>query len=110
MRIGSALIAVRTLLSAFILSGALFVHAQAPIPHSAHVVLIMDENTSYITTLTSMPWLVGLGAANGHTTNYISNTAGSLMDYLWVSSGSCHNALNCALPAGTHDFGCSGNA
>jgi len=48
----------------------------------------MDENTSYVTTLTQMPWLVGLGNAHGHTTNYISNTAGSLMDYLWVSSGS----------------------
>jgi len=70
----------------------------------------MDENTSYVTTLTQMPWLVGLGNAHGHTTNYISNTAGSLMDYLWVSSGSCHNSLNCPLPVNTHNFGCSGDA
>jgi hypothetical protein len=83
--------------------------AQAPVPRSSHVVLVMDENTSYATTLAAMPWLVSQGSAYGHTTNYISNTTGSLMDYLWVASGSCHAAVNCALPAGTHDFGCSGN-
>jgi acid phosphatase len=31
------------------------------------------------------------------------------MDYFWLSSGSCHNAVNCTLPAGTHDFGCGGS-
>jgi phosphatidylinositol-3-phosphatase len=101
--------AAHMLLLAFTLTCTFLGHAQAPIPHSSHVVLVMDENISYATTLAQMPWLVNIGAANGHTTNYISNTTGSLMDYLWVASGSCHNSLVCALPAGTHDFGCSGN-
>ncbi|HEX4603578.1 MAG TPA: alkaline phosphatase family protein [Candidatus Angelobacter sp.] len=87
-----------------------FSQAQAPVPHSSHVVMVMDENTSYGTALAQMPWLVGQGAAYGHTTNYISNTTGSLMAYLWMASGSCHSAVNCALPAGTHDFGCSGDS
>jgi len=69
----------------------------------------MEENTSYSTTLAEMPWLVSQGAANGHTTNYVSNTSGSLMDYLWAASGSCHASVNCVLPAGTHDFGCGGD-
>src|SRR5262249_16062146 len=60
--------------------------------------------------LVQMPWLVSQRAAYGHTTNYISNTTGSLMDYLWVASGSCHNPVNCALPAGTHNFGCGGDS
>jgi len=87
----------------------IFANAQAPIPHSSHVVLIMEENTGYSTTVAEMPWLVSQGSANGHAANYISNTSGSLMDYLWVSSGSCHAKVNCVLPTGTHDFGCGGD-
>lgn len=83
--------------------------AQAPVPHSSHVVLLIDENTSYDTTIAEMPWLVGQGAANGHAANYVSDTSGSLMDYLWLASGSCHASASCVLPAGTHDFGCTGN-
>ncbi len=86
-----------------------FANAQAPIPRSSHVVLIMEENTSYSTTVAEMPWLVSQGSVNGHTANYVSNTSGSLMDYLWVASGSCHAKVNCVLPAGTHDFGCGGD-
>lgn len=86
------------------------VHAQGTVPRSSHVVLVMDENTSYSTTMAEMPWLTKHGAAYGHATNYVSDTPGSLMDYLWVASGSCHNAANCVLPAGTHDFGCSGDS
>ncbi len=88
---------------------SLFAAAQAPIPRSSHVVLLVDENTSLSTTLADMPYLVSLGSANGHAINYVSNTSGSLMDYLWLDSGSCHSSANCALPSGTHDFGCNGN-
>lgn len=109
MRLPSTQIAVRILLLTITLNCALLGYAQVPIPHSSHVVLLMDENIGYSTTLAEMPWLVALGSANGHTTNYVSNTTGSLMDYLWVASGSCHSASLCALPAGTHDFGCAGN-
>ncbi len=81
---------------------------QAQVPHSSHVILVMDENTSYNTTLAHMPWLVSTGTAYGHTTNFISDTTGSLMAYLWVASGSCESKVNCVLPTGTHDFGCGG--
>jgi phosphatidylinositol-3-phosphatase len=84
--------------------------AQAPVPHSSHVVLLVDENTGYDTAVAEMPYLVSLGFANGHAANYSSDTSGSLMDYLWLASGSCESSANCALPAGTHDFGCNGNS
>jgi phosphatidylinositol-3-phosphatase len=74
------------------------------------VVLIVDENTGFNTTVANMPWLVSQGNAHGHTVNYFSNTSGSLMDYLWLASGSCESSANCALPGGTHNFGCSGNS
>jgi phosphatidylinositol-3-phosphatase len=87
-----------------------FSHAQVVVPHSSHVVLLMDENTSYKTALLEMPWLVNQGTANGYASNYMSNTAGSLMDYLWLSSGSCHDSVDCVLPAGTHNFQCTGDS
>lgn len=79
------------------------------VPRSSHVVLVIDENTSYNTAAANMPWLVKQGTAYGHAVDYISNTSGSLMDYLWLASGSCQST-NCVLPAGTHNFGCTGNA
>src|SRR6266704_1632267 len=109
MRIRNAQLPLIMFLFTFNLLCPTLGHAQAPIPHSSHVVFIMEENTSYGTAVATMPWLVSHGSANGHATNYISNTSGSLMDYLWVSSGSCHAKVNCTLPAGTHDFGCGGD-
>ena len=88
----------------------LAVSAPAQVPRSSHMVLVIDENTSFNTTVANMPWLVSQGNANGHTSNYISDTGGSLMDYLWLASGSCHSSANCTLPVGTHDFGCSGDS
>ncbi len=84
--------------------------AEAQVPRSSHIVLVIEENTSFNTTVANMPWLVSQGNANGHATNFISDTSGSLMDYLWLMSGSCHSSANCTLPAGTHDFGCSGDS
>src|ERR1700739_2975521 len=109
MRIRKAHFAVITLLFTITLLYPVFGNAQAPVPPSSHVVLIIDENTSYGTTLSQMSWLVGQGTANGHTTNFISNTPGSAMDYFWLASGSCHSSANCTLPVGTHDFTCDGN-
>ncbi|HLW51784.1 MAG TPA: choice-of-anchor D domain-containing protein [Candidatus Angelobacter sp.] len=89
------------------------------VPSSSHVFLIVEENTSYSTmTNTSdptnyMPWLVGTGATFGHATNYDTDSAGSLLDYLWLSSGSCHGdptMTDCVLPPGTHSFGCTGGS
>ena len=87
----------------------LTVTAVAQIPSSQRVILVIDENTKYSDVLADMPWLVSQGNANGYASNYLSDNGGSLMDYLWLASGSCHSAANCTLPAGTHDFGCNGN-
>lgn len=78
------------------------------VPHSSHVVLVVDENTGYSTTAGQMTWLTGEGTAYSYAKNYVSNTSGSLMDYLWLASGSCESSA-CALPSGTNNFGCNGN-
>jgi hypothetical protein len=83
--------------------------AYAQVPVSQHVVLVIDENHSYSDVIANMPWLVGQGDANGYATNYKSDSGGSLLDYLWLASGSCESAANCTLPPGTHDFNCNGN-
>jgi len=83
--------------------------AQTNVPLSQHVVVVIEENHSFSEVQANMPWLVGQGNANGFANNYHSDNGGSLLDYLWLASGSCHSAANCTLPAGTHDFGCSGN-
>jgi phosphatidylinositol-3-phosphatase len=85
------------------------VAAFAEVPASTHVVLIIDENTSFSEVMANMPWLVGEGYANGYATNYESDNGGSLLDYLWLASGSCESSANCILPPGTHNFYCTGN-
>jgi hypothetical protein len=84
----------------------------AQVPSSSHVVLVIDENHSYSEVRSNMTWLVGQGNANGYATNYHSNSSGSLLDYLWLASGSCESDQTlaaCTLPAGTHDFQCTGD-
>src|SRR3984893_13583962 len=83
--------------------------ALGQVPSSQHVILVINENTSFGQVMANMPWLVGQGRMNGYATNYKSDSSGSLLNYLWLASGSCHSSSNCALPAGTHDFNCSGN-
>jgi hypothetical protein len=100
---------VRSVLAAFALV-CLAASAFAQVPMSQHVVLVIDENSSFSDVRANMPWLVGQGNTYGYATNYHSDTGGSLMDYLWLASGSCHSSGNCTLPPGTHDFGCSGNS
>ncbi len=95
-----------------LLTSLLFVSlsAVAQIPASQHVVLVIEENHSFSEVVSSMTWLVSKGNANGYSTNYSADGGGSLKDYLWLASGSCHNASVCSpLPAGTHDFGCTGD-
>jgi Phospholipase C len=81
----------------------------AQVPSSRHVVLVINENSTYNDVVANMPWLISQGKANGYATNYQSDNGGSLLDYLWLASGSCHSSANCPLPAGTHDFNCNGN-
>ncbi|HTT19081.1 MAG TPA: alkaline phosphatase family protein [Candidatus Sulfotelmatobacter sp.] len=83
--------------------------AFAQVPISKHVVLVINENTTYNDVVANMPWLTGEGNSNGYASNYRSDNGGSLLDYLWLASGSCHSKANCSLPAGTHDFNCNGN-
>lgn len=83
--------------------------AFAQVPTSKHVILVINENTSYNNVMANMPWLTGEGNTHGYATNYQSDNGGSLMDYLWLASGSCHSKANCTLPSGTHDFNCNGN-
>src|ERR1051326_98727 len=71
---------------------------QEGIPPSSHVVLVIEENHSYSQVLSSMPWLVSMGKTYGHALNYHADTPGSLLDYLWLSSGS-----------GEKQFGCGGS-
>ena len=81
----------------------------AQVPVSQHVILIIEENHSYDEVMVNMPWLVSEGEANGYAANFKSDNGGSLLDYLWLASGSCESAANCTLPPGTHDFNCNGN-
>src|ERR1700674_315146 len=76
------------LASAFLLSSSIAASAQVTVPLSNHVVLIIDENTSFTTVYpTGMPWLVGEGNKYGYSNNFFSNISGSLLDYLWLAFG-----------------------
>ena len=67
-------------------------------PSAAHVILVMEENHSFSAVYPSgMPWLSELGNSYGIATNYYSDESGSMLDYLWLSSGS-----------GELNFGCGG--
>ena len=83
--------------------------ALAQVPSSQHVILVIDENSSFSDVMANMPWLVGQGNSNGYATNYESDNGGSLLDYLWLASGSCESSANCTLPPGTNNFNCTGN-
>ena len=72
--------------------------AIAQVPLAQHVILIVEENTSYSTVVgppPGAPWLVSEGALFGHAANYYSNATGSLLDYLWLASGSSESAFGC---------------
>jgi hypothetical protein len=86
------------------------------VPLAQHVVLVIDENTSFSTVYPNgMPWLVSQGKKYGYANNYYSDISGSLLDYLYLASGSCESdyscsgAPKCSLPSGSHNFNCNGN-
>jgi phospholipase C len=61
-----------------------------------HVILIIEENRSFTAVYPDgMPWLSALGNDNGIATNYFSDEPGSLLDYLWLSSGSGESTFGC---------------
>jgi Phosphoesterase family len=112
---------VSTVLSCLISGYVLGVYvpsaAQAQVvPLAQHVVLVIDENTSFGTAFPSgMPWLSSQAKKYGYANNYDSDHSGSLLDYLYLASGSCESnyqcsgAPVCSLPAGSHNFYCNGN-
>src|SRR5262249_26632798 len=71
------------------------------------------ENADRDSVLANMPWAKGKGDQNGYATEYRSDSGGSLMDYLWLASGSCHAPdITCGTPrpSNTNDFVCSGDS
>lgn len=66
--------------------------------HSAHVILVIEENHSFSQVMSSMPWLTSMGSTYAYADDYHADTPGSLLDYLWLSSGS-----------GELKFGCTGS-
>src|ERR1700692_3398294 len=103
-------------LSSSFLLVASFVSSAEVVPLAQHVVLVVEENTSFSTTYPNgMPWLVSQGNKYGYADNYTSDVSGSLLDYLYLASGSCESnykcggAPACVLPSGTHNFSCKGN-
>jgi phosphatidylinositol-3-phosphatase len=66
------------------------------VPHSAHVVLVIEENHTFAQVLSSMPWLVSQGNAYAYATDYHANEPGSALDYYWLSSGSGEKAFGCS--------------
>ena len=64
----------------------------AQVPSSQHVILVIDENSSFSEVTANMPWLMAEGNTNGYAANYKSDSSGSLLNYLWLASGSCHSS------------------
>jgi hypothetical protein len=76
-------------------------------PTSSHVFVVMEENQSFSQVFPSgtaadcssstMPYLCGLAATNGMALNFYANDHGSLLDYLYNTSGSDWkaNPYNC---------------
>ena len=86
------------------------------VPLAQHVVLVIEENTSFSSVYPSgMSWLVSEGKKYGYANNFISDVSGSLLDYLYLASGSCESnykcggAPVCGLPSGGHNFYCNGS-
>jgi phosphatidylinositol-3-phosphatase len=71
------------------------------VPHSAHVVLVIEENHSFAEVLQAMPWLTSMGTQYGYALDYHADEPGSMLDYLWLSSGSGEKTFGCA------GWGCS---
>lgn len=103
--------------TALLIGASLPVSAQGGVPLAQHVVLIIDENTSFDSVYPAgMPWLASQGRRYGYANNYVSDTSGSLLDYLYLASGSCESDSHCAgapvcgMPPKSHNFNCDGNA
>jgi hypothetical protein len=111
-----SLLSVSCAIAVIGLLGASLTASAQVVPLAQHVVLVIDENTSFSTVYPNgMPWLVSQGKKYGYANNYDSDHSGSLLDYLYLASGSCESnyscsgAPACSLPSGSHNFYCNGN-
>src|ERR1700747_3742917 len=91
----------RSVSAAIVLCAAV---AFAQVPLSQHVVLVIDENSSFSSVISDMPWLVNQGYAHGYATNYESDNGGSLLEYFWLAAGSFESRAKCALPPRRHNI------
>src|ERR1700687_6350068 len=78
--------------------------AFAQVPLSQHVILVIDENTSFSDVMANMPWLISEGNANGYANNYHSDSSGSLMNYLWLPPRRFPSPPHTTPPSGTPNF------
>jgi hypothetical protein len=104
------------LIGCALMLGAFSTLSAQVVPLAQHVVLVIDENTSFSTAFPSgMSWLSSQAQKYGYAKNYSSDVGGSLLDYLYLASGSCESAYqcggapSCSLPSGSHNFYCNGN-
>jgi hypothetical protein len=82
-------------------------------PSSSHVFVVIEENQSFSQVFPSgsatncssagMPYLCGLAAANGLALNFYANVHGSLLDYLYITSG----ATGSGTPSDCNGSGCA---
>ena len=96
-RLSPAVSVTRMCLCAATILFAISLSAYAQAPLSQHVILVIEENHSFTDVFTNngMPWLVGKGNQYAYSSNYFSDAGGSLLDYLWLASGSAEAAFHC---------------
>ncbi len=111
-----AAIVSHSLLGLALIIGAGAAASAQSVPLAQHVILIIDENTSFGSVYPNgMPWLASQGDRYGYANNYDSDYSGSLLDYLYLASGSCESNYSCSgaplcsVPPTSHNFYCNGN-
>jgi phosphatidylinositol-3-phosphatase len=62
---------------------------RAQVPHSNHVIIVMEENHSYedVFNSTSMPWLTGMAKQYTFLQYSYANAHYSLPNYMWLTAG-----------------------
>lgn len=75
------------LIVALLSLGSTLLHAQ--LPHSSHVVIVMEENHSYedVFNGTSMPWLKGMAKQYAFAQYSYADAHYSLPNYMWLTTG-----------------------
>ncbi|MGA8617236.1 MAG: hypothetical protein WB660_01770 [Candidatus Sulfotelmatobacter sp.] len=83
LRSGKANLSFFALSCISVLCASLAASAQA-VPLAQHIVLVIEENTSFGTAFPNgMRWLSSQAKKYGYANNYYSDMSGSLIDYLY---------------------------